>query len=267
MNRPTMVEQGALFSVSSWKLTKAPSNAKAARWKAFSTKTYHRRECRQIHVDFGRLSQYRKAQFQSGGVPSLVREDSAFLTCSGGSMEKHRSRISICIILLVLLAAVGLAVAQEDTDRNLSKGPFRPALKAQNQAFTVPANDDCPGATVIPDGPYPVASAITADVPDATSGGDPGATCAPTEHGVWYAWTPAVTAFYQVTTCGAGTAGTHPDNRPDTVLQIISTSDNTCAGTIAAVACADDTGGSCDLTSTVTASFTGGVTYYLIAYH
>ena len=161
-------------------------------------------------------------------------------------MEKLRSRISTCTILLVLLAAlgfIGIAAAQEDSDRNLSKGPFKPAARTHAQAFTVPSNDDCSGAIVIPDGPFPVASAITNDVPDATDAGDPGATCAPTEHGVWYSFTPSTTAIYQVTTCGSGTAGTPPDNRPDTVMQIITTSDNTCSGAITAVACADDTGG------------------------
>ena len=175
-------------------------------------------------------------------------------------------------MLLVLLAAVGIATAQEDSDRNLTKGPFkRPTAvvhhQTQNQTFAVPANDDCGGATVIPDGPFPVNSAVTSDVPDATDGADPGATCAPTEHGVWYSFTPGTSALYQVTTCAGGTTGTPPDNRPDTVMQIISTSDNTCGGAVTAVACADDTGGSCDLTSTVNVALTAGTTYYIIAYH
>src|SRR5712691_13020984 len=85
----------------------------------------------------------------------------------------------------------------------------------------------CAGALVIPDGPYPVLSAITSGVGQATSDGDPiGATgtCAAAaqageENGVWYKWTPALSGVYELKLCNPPTATSGPGGAtPDTVM-------------------------------------------------
>ena len=69
-----------------------------------------------------------------------------------------------------------------------------------------PANDTCAGAEDIPPaGPFPYLTAVTGDVTDATTAGDPPApSCADggtsTSRSIWYSFTPAVSGVYILST-------------------------------------------------------------------
>jgi uncharacterized repeat protein (TIGR01451 family) len=80
-------------------------------------------------------------------------------------------------------------------------------------------NDTCQGAFVIPpEGPFPELSPVTPDISGATVATDPANACVPTDRpfiewdrGVWYVFTPSITAPYTFSTCGvAGTTMESP---------------------------------------------------------
>src|SRR5262245_2835847 len=81
-----------------------------------------------------------------------------------------------------------------------------------------PPNDQCAGAELLPgNGPFPLMSAVTPDVTGATSAGDPPPpTCQPNgRRSLWYAFTPAVSGGYEISTCADAPTGTTVD---DTVV-------------------------------------------------
>lgn len=129
-------------------------------------------------------------------------------------------------------------------------------------AFAAPPNDKCAGAEVIPPaGPFPHLSTFIPDLTTATTNGDPFPSCVNTfSRGVWYAFTPAVTAEYQIGTCNPPT-GTTID---DTVLSIYTSSNGACSGSMLEIpgGCNDD---ECSHRSALHATLTAGTTYYIVA--
>src|SRR5439155_25063570 len=81
-----------------------------------------------------------------------------------------------------------------------------------------PLNDLCVGAEVIPpSGPFPYYTAVT-DVSEATTIGDPSASCAfgnPFSHSIWYTFTPEVTSYYTLSSCADTPTATRV---PDTLM-------------------------------------------------
>src|SRR5262245_49810837 len=136
-----------------------------------------------------------------------------------------------------------------------------------------PSNDDCSGAVVIPDGPYPVLTAPVNAIDSTPDGSDDsGLTAACNSAGVdrtvWYKFTPSVSTAYTFTTCPA--QGATGNTVLDTVIALFSSSDGTCGGILTSVACNDTASPACatpgDM-STMTALLTAGQTYYAVAGH
>jgi len=136
-----------------------------------------------------------------------------------------------------------------------------------------PVNDDCTGAIVVPNGPYPFVTAPV-DITEATPQGseDPIFSCATTDATVWYSFTPAVSGSYTFSTCaGNGATGS---NVYDTVLAVFESTGGACPN--GAVLGCNDTATGCSAgvpgalyvdQSTVSADLTGGNTYYVVAGH
>ena len=135
------------------------------------------------------------------------------------------------------------------------------------------ANDTCAGAEVIPAaGPFPYLTAVTADITDNTTTGDPPApSCSvgPFSRSIWYKFTPSATATYQISSCADSPTGTTVD---DTVMAIY-TSSSACGGTFTqiptgsgSVGCDDDSCGAEDFQAVVTTSLTAGTTYYVLVW-
>ena len=149
------------------------------------------------------------------------------------------------------------------------------AAPAKNVAApnAAPANDDCSGAIVIPDGTFPVVSAVT-NVSEATpQGADEGLqSCAASDYSVWYSFTPSVTAGYVFSTCqGNGATGS---TVYDTVLGIFPSTGGACPQG-AQIAC-NDTASGCTTSgggapywdqSTLSAVLVAGQTYFIVASH
>lgn len=136
-----------------------------------------------------------------------------------------------------------------------------------------PSNDQCAGAEVIPGaGPFPILSAVTADVTDATTTGDPTApscqTCVSGQvsRSIWYRFTPSVTATYDFSLCASdGTASTVDDS----VMAIYTSSTGACGGTFTQVplACDDDGCVSEALQSTINGiQLNGGTNYFIVVW-
>ena len=148
-----------------------------------------------------------------------------------------------------------------------------PAKTTPKNPMAAPANDDCTGAIAIPDGPYPVVSAVT-NVLEATPDGiDEGIlSCAVSDHSVWYSFTPSVTAGYVFSTCqGNGATGS---TVYDTVLGIFQSTGGACPQA-ASLGC-NDTGSGCTSSgggapywdqSTLSAVLVAGQTYFIVASH
>jgi len=125
----------------------------------------------------------------------------------------------------------------------------------RNTPLVAPANDLCSGAEVIPGaGPFPYLTAVTADITDATTTGDPpipSCVTPPTvSRSMWYTFTPAVTADYIISSCADAPTATTVD---DTVMGIY-TSSGGCAGPFTELPTAGATDG-CDDDSCPTEAF------------
>ncbi len=136
-----------------------------------------------------------------------------------------------------------------------------------------PSNDQCAGAEVIPGaGPFPVLSAITADITDATTTGDPAVPSCQTclsgqvSRSIWYRFTPSVSATYDFSVCNSdGTASTVDD----TVMAIYTSSTGACGGTFTQVplACDDDTCASEVLQSVISSlQLNAGTNYFIVVW-
>jgi hypothetical protein len=131
--------------------------------------------------------------------------------------------------------------------------------------LAVPANDLCVGSEVLPGaGPFPLLSSIV-DVADATDPGDPPPpTCqGDVSHGVWFSFTPATSAIYDLSACADAPTATTLD---DTVLALYSAT-GTCSGLVEmAGGCSDDACGPNGLQSSIESiGLAAGTTYYLVA--
>jgi len=119
------------------------------------------------------------------------------------------------------LKAKLLAERQKAYDEALAAGTIVPHV--------APSNDLCAGAEVIPAaGPFPLLTAVTTDITDATTTGDPATPSCQTSisRSIWYTFQPATTALYTFSLCAQdGTASTVDD----TVLAVY-TSAGGCAG-------------------------------------
>ena len=127
-----------------------------------------------------------------------------------------------------------------------------------------PTNDFCAGATIIPRaGPFPYLSPIV-NISSATTAGDPLAPgdFYPTRvlRGIWYKFTPAVSASYTLATCsGPGATAT----TADTVMAIY-TSAGGCNGPFVADGDADDQ--SCIPQAVLTRQLLADTTYFLLVW-
>ena len=120
-------------------------------------------------------------------------------------------------------------------------------LGLDDVSVTPQFNDFCSTAILIPSATYTNSQSTT----NATSTGDPTPTCVGGfGKGVWYSYTALASGQLVVDTIGSGF---------DTGLALYTGS----CGSLSQVACDDDSGG--NLTSKITISATGGVTYYILA--
>lgn len=123
-----------------------------------------------------------------------------------------------------------------------------------------PPNDDPVGAELIPSaGPFPYYSAVTPDISDATTTGEPVPGCAFNgnfSRSIWYVFAPPYSTQYVVATDVSGTTVS------DTVLSIY-TSAGGAGGPFTEVACDDD--GGAGLQSRLTTGLTAGTTYWIQA--
>ncbi len=131
-----------------------------------------------------------------------------------------------------------------------------------------PGNDQCPGAEVIPAGPYPALSSVTADITAATTTGDPPTpSCqANVSRSLWYRFTPAESGSYEVSTCADSPTGTTVD---DTVLAVYTSSNGNCGGALTQVSGACDDNACVSETSQAlisVVSLSAGTPYYILVH-
>ena len=132
--------------------------------------------------------------------------------------------------------------------------------------LAIPPNDLCAGAEVLPGaGPFPLLSSIV-DVTGATDPGDPPPpTCqGDVSHGVWFSFTPAISATYDFSACADAPAAT---TLGDTVLALYAAA-GICSGLVEmAGGCSDDACGPDGLQSSIDGiDLAAGTTYYLVAW-
>ena len=135
--------------------------------------------------------------------------------------------------------------------------------------LAVPANDLCANAEVIPAaGPFPYMTAVTADITDATTSGDPPLPSCQTNvsRSIWYRFTPSATATYMISTCALDGTATTVD---DTVMAIYT---GACGAlteiptTDASDGCDDDACADEGLQSVIRTQLSGGVTYFIVVW-
>jgi hypothetical protein len=124
---------------------------------------------------------------------------------------------------------------------------------------TVPTNDVCSGAEIIPSaGPFPYLTSITDTLLADSAGDPPDPPCQFAGfRSIWYRFAPATSGDYVFTT------ESYTATRVFDTLLGIYTSTNGCAGPFTAVACDDDAIG---LRAAVKTSMTAGKTYYLVVW-
>jgi hypothetical protein len=155
--------------------------------------------------------------------------------------------------------------------------PIRKIGAASGEAATgaalllvAPPNDTCSGAELIPGaGPFPYLTALTADITDATTAGDPSpmagcpiGTPSPSR-GIWYTFTPTTSGPYLIASCADAPTGSTVD---DTLLDVYTSSTGTCAGVMTAIACDDDACASENLQSTLVVSLSAGTPYFVVVH-
>lgn len=137
-----------------------------------------------------------------------------------------------------------------------------PVFGAKAALAAAPPNDKCPGAEVIPPaGPFPYLSGLVTNLNEATTPGDPLPSCVTSaSRGIWYSFTPQVTADYRISTCSPPTKTTVYDS----VLGVFRSSNGTCSGSWIELTngCGDD---ECTKQAAVTVSLTAGTTYFIVA--
>ena len=178
-----------------------------------------------------------------------------------------------------LLDRYSLAVARRSTDvadlkTRLLNNRIAAAAAAppRNVPLVAPSNDLCSGAEVIPAaGPFPYATAVTADITDATLTGDPPLPSCQTDisRSIWYTFTPLTTATYTISSCADAPTGT---TVTDTVMAIY-TSGSGCAGPFTEVptsgasdGCDDDSCVTGALQAVITTQLNSGTQYYIVVW-
>jgi hypothetical protein len=138
-----------------------------------------------------------------------------------------------------------------------------------------PPNDLCAGAEIIPAaGPFPYFTAITADITDATTTGDPPTPSCQSlvSRSIWYRFTPSSNGIYTISTCASSGTASSVD---DTVMAIYTSSTGACGGTLTEIpstggsdGCDDDETGcvSEQLQSLIITRLTGGTTYFIVVW-
>jgi len=195
-------------------------------------------------------------------------------------MSRKPIRILVLCSVVAALGVMGFAtVALADDAEDFMLGVKAPSVikapaRAAGQNLVPPVNDECAGALVIPDGPYPLCSPITTGVleagPDTSSPSatDPASCLAAGQwiaNTVWYEWTPSQTAFYSVfachgTACAPGLTRTTDD---DGVIALY-TSAGGCAGPFTLEQCNDDGCSSGGPSRFGPVQLNGGTTYYFM---
>jgi hypothetical protein len=130
----------------------------------------------------------------------------------------------------------------------------------------IPPNDLCSGAEIIPaNGPFPYLTSVADTTLAATTGDPPAPLCNnQSVRSVWYKFTPAVSATYELSLC-TNTATTVYD-------PMIGIYTGTCGGAFTRVACNDNSsacgGNDADLNyrSVLTLSLTNGVDYFIVVW-
>ncbi len=137
---------------------------------------------------------------------------------------------------------------------------------AARELFAPPSNDQCAGAEVIPGaGPFPHLTAVTADITDATTTGDPRRpSCQGTNsRSIWYTFAPAVSGFYTISSCADAPTGTTVDN----TVMAIYTADAACVAPFAQISNGCDDNSCVDETNQAVithVSLDAGTTYYIV---
>ncbi len=133
--------------------------------------------------------------------------------------------------------------------------------------LSAPPNDTCEGAEVISGGgPFPYLTALTPDVTDAATNGDPPVPSCQSNvtRSIWYTFTPTTTASYTISSCADAPTGTTLD---DPVLAVY-TSAGGCGGPLTQLVggCDDDSCATEDFQAVVTTTLDAGTTYYIVAW-
>lgn len=152
----------------------------------------------------------------------------------------------------------------------LNKRIAAAASAPPHSPLVAPPNDLCAGAEVIPaNGPFPYLTAVTADITDATTTGDPPLPTCQTSvsRSIWYTITPTASGTYTISSCPEAPTQT---TVVDTVMAIY-TSTGGCAGPFtqiptggASTGCDDD---SCaNIQATITTQLNSGTQYYILVW-
>lgn len=158
-------------------------------------------------------------------------------------------------------------IAGEDltTEEGHAFGP-----STAGRLLVAPANDQCAGAEVIPNaGPGPYLSAVTPDITNATTTGDPTppvgcpAGSADPSRGIWYRFAPAVSGVHTISVCADAPTGTNVD---DTILGVFTSSNGACDGALTPVGCDDDSCVTEFFQSIATTNLTVGTTYFILVW-
>jgi len=142
----------------------------------------------------------------------------------------------------------------------------------RNTPLAPPSNDLCSGGEVIPGaGPFPYVTAVTSDITDATTTGDPPLSSCQTNvsRSIWYTFTPATNGDYTISSCADAPTATTVD---DTVMAIY-TSTGGCAGPFTELptggttdGCDDDSCSSESFEAVITTRLNAGTQYFVVVW-
>lgn len=158
-------------------------------------------------------------------------------------------------------------LARLTTPKGISRGSHAGSGSSLEASISsVPANDTCGAAEVIPGaGPFPFDSTVH-DLTDASTTGDPPTPSCQTDisRSVWFSFTPATSASYSFSVCSDAPTATTVE---DTVLSVYAAS-GMCTGLVElAGGCSDDSCGATGLQSAVSeVPLSAGTTYYVVAW-
>lgn len=209
----------------------------------------------------------------TGAAGNIVPAMMAIITDAQGNATGIR--VVISPQLTDYPVAVGLAAGHP---KFLAEGmggrEIIPGVGSPAGPLFVSANDECSGSQAIPGaGPFPYLT-TTVNIGANTDTGDPATTCGlggnAAQGAAWWVFNPTVTDFYTFNDCPSLAPGTTHD---DTIIQIFTSSDSTCAGVMTGVpqgtACSDDAG-TCPgvpFLSSALALLNAGTNYYILVWN